>query len=57
MRIEEPVTRPGDYLEMRAEIDLLAGLSVCPLDVICPCNGWKITPLQVQVLEMDSTLN
>jgi len=31
--ILEPVSRPGDYIEFRAEMDLLCALSACPDDI------------------------
>jgi uncharacterized protein YcgI (DUF1989 family) len=45
------VNEPGDYVEMRAEMDVLVGLSNCPLDVMVPCNAFNCTPLRVQVFE------
>jgi hypothetical protein len=50
---EEPVTRPGDYIEFRAEMDLIAGLSVCPMDFDTPLNGWVVTPLHLQVFDVE----
>lgn len=44
----EPVTRPGDYLEMTAEIAVLWSLSCCPYPG--PINGHGPTPVEVQVL-------
>jgi len=49
--IKEPVNEPGDYVEMQAEMDVLVGLSNCPLDVMVPCNAFKCTPLRVEVFE------
>jgi uncharacterized protein YcgI (DUF1989 family) len=51
MEIHEPVSRAGDRLVLRAEMDLLAAMSTCPMDVIAPTNGWRITPMLVEVLE------
>jgi uncharacterized protein YcgI (DUF1989 family) len=51
MEIHEPVSRAGDSLVLRAEMDLLAAMSTCPMDVIAPTNGWRITPMLVEVLE------
>lgn len=51
MEIQEPVSRAGDRLTLRAELDLLAAMSTCPMDVIAPTNGWAITPMLVEVLE------
>lgn len=47
--IEEPVTRPGDYIEFRAEMDCLVGLSNCPEDVLTLCNARRCTPVKVEV--------
>ncbi|MEE9247889.1 MAG: hypothetical protein V3U79_04245 [Dehalococcoidia bacterium] len=45
----KPVSRPGDFVELRAEMDCLVALTVCPFHG--PFNGWVITPLRVQVQE------
>ncbi len=52
--IREPVSKPGDYIEMRAEMDLLCALSTCPDDVCSQCNGMAphpAKPLKVQIFE------
>jgi len=49
--IGEPVTKPGDYIEFRAEMDLIVGFSNCPLDVLAPCNGYHCTPVKISVFE------
>jgi uncharacterized protein YcgI (DUF1989 family) len=43
-----PKSRPGDYLDLRAEIDLLVGISACPSDRTAT-NGYNPTPIGVQV--------
>jgi uncharacterized protein YcgI (DUF1989 family) len=48
--IDEPVSRPGDYIEFRAEMDCLVGLSNCPEDVLTMCNGKRCTPVKVEIL-------
>ena len=48
--IEEPVSKPGDYIEFRAEIDVLVGLSNCPEDRLTDCNGRHCTPMKIEVL-------
>ena len=45
----QPVSRAGDYVEFRAEMNLIVGLSNCPLDVMNPCNGYKCTPVKIEV--------
>jgi uncharacterized protein YcgI (DUF1989 family) len=50
--IEEPVTRPGDYIEFRAEIDCVCALVACPDNILSKCNGTpphSAKPLQVQI--------
>jgi len=49
-RVLEPVTRPGDYIEFRAEMDVLVALSNCPDDVVAPCNAFHCTPMGIQIL-------
>ncbi|OFZ87067.1 MAG: hypothetical protein A2V78_14285 [Betaproteobacteria bacterium RBG_16_64_18] len=53
-RIKEPVSRPGDYIEFRMEMDCVLALSNCPMDVIAPTNGWVCTPLKVEIYEEQS---
>jgi len=43
MEIKEPTSQPGDYYDLRAEMDLLVGVSNCPQERN-PCNGWNPTP-------------
>ena len=50
MRIHQPVTRPNDSISIRAEVDLLAAMSTCPMDVLAPTNSYHITPMKVEVL-------
>lgn len=44
------ISRPGSYVEMRAEIDVLALISNCP-QLNNPCNAYNPTPLQVFIWE------
>jgi uncharacterized protein YcgI (DUF1989 family) len=44
--IQEPDSRAGDYLDLRAEMDLFVAISNCPQDRN-PCNGFNPTPLRV----------
>lgn len=45
----EPVGEPGDYIEFRAEYDVLVGMSNCPDDVLTNCNAKHCTPMKVEV--------
>ena len=51
--IGEPCSKPGDYIEFEATMDLLIGLSNCPLDVLNPCNGYNCTPVKISVFEKE----
>ncbi|HYU18969.1 MAG TPA: urea carboxylase-associated family protein [Chloroflexota bacterium] len=46
---EEPESEPGDYLELRAEIDCLVAVSSCP-GRANRAPGWRSRPLLLQVL-------
>lgn len=48
IEIVEPVSRPGDYVVLRAEMDALVAISACPQDRN-PCNAFKPTELHVQI--------
>ncbi len=50
-RFEPPVTRPGDYFELLAEMDVIVGLSVCPFT--WATNNWVITPLKLEVYDVE----
>jgi len=44
-----PVSKPGDYIEFRSEMDLLVGLSNCPEDLLTECNDRNCTPMKIEV--------
>ncbi|GAB6070983.1 DUF1989 domain-containing protein [Thiomicrorhabdus hydrogeniphila] len=50
----EPWSRPGDYVLMRANRDLLCGSSACP-DDIDPANGWNPTDIHVRIYGKDES--
>jgi len=53
LSIVEPVSRPGDYIEFKAEKDLLCALTTCPMPDYSYCNGpppHRCKPLKVQIL-------
>jgi uncharacterized protein len=52
--IQEPKSKPGDYLDLRANIDLLIAISNCPQERN-PCNAFNPTTLQVVVYEVEPT--
>jgi len=51
-QIAEPTSRAGDYMDLRAEIDLFVAISNCPQENN-PCNGFKPTPLGILVYQAD----
>jgi hypothetical protein len=48
--IKTPVSVAGDYIEFRAEMDCLVGLSNCPEDRLTECNDRNCTPMKIEVL-------
>jgi len=49
--ILEPKTKPGDCVELRAEMNCLVAMSNCPDDITSPCNAYKCTPIKVEIYE------
>lgn len=43
LSFDPPVSRPGDYVDLRAEIDCVAAFSACPQDML-PINGTACSP-------------
>jgi len=52
MGIVDGLSKPGDYVDLRAEMDALAVISNCP-QVHNPCNGFNPTPIRLIVTESD----
>ena len=48
MTIVDGLSRPGDYVEMLAEMDVLCVISNCP-QINNPCNGFNPTPIKVVI--------
>jgi urea carboxylase-associated protein 1 len=46
LTFEDGVSGPGQYVEMRAAMDVLVLISVCP-QLNNPCNGYDPTPLEM----------
>ena len=47
--MDDPWSRPGDYVLLRALTDLICVSTACPCDVD-PANGWNPTDIQVRVM-------
>jgi len=50
--MDDPWSRPGDYVLMRALSDLVCVSTGCPCDVD-PANGWNPTDIQVRTYKAD----
>lgn len=50
---DEPWSRPGDYVVMRALTDLVCAATSCPSDIDAS-NGWHLTEIQVRVYPKDA---
>ncbi|MEX5669359.1 DUF1989 domain-containing protein, partial [Pseudomonas neuropathica] len=48
MTLDEPWSRPGDYVLLRAMTDLLCASTSCP-DDIDPANGWNPSDIHVRI--------
>jgi urea carboxylase-associated protein 1 len=50
LTVDDGVSAPGGYVDLRAEMDVLVLISNCP-QVNNPCNGFKPTPIQIVISE------
>lgn len=48
LSIEEPVDKAGDYIELRAEREIVVAISNCPQERGA-CNAYNLTPLKVVI--------
>src|SRR5262245_3677784 len=46
--IAEPLSKAGDYIDLRAEMKMLVAITNCP-QARNPCNGWNPTPVKITV--------
>jgi uncharacterized protein YcgI (DUF1989 family) len=46
VQIHPPLSRAGDHIDIRAEMDIVVAFSNCPSEHN-PCNGWNPTALRV----------
>ncbi|WP_405081785.1 DUF1989 domain-containing protein [Paenibacillus chitinolyticus] len=49
IHVKRPLSKAGDYVDLRAETDLLVAMSACPASESI-CNGYVCTPIEVQIL-------
>jgi uncharacterized protein YcgI (DUF1989 family) len=50
LTVDDGVSKPGGYVDLRAEMDVLVLISNCP-QVNNPCNGFKPTPIRILISE------
>jgi uncharacterized protein YcgI (DUF1989 family) len=50
MKLEEPLSRAGDYIDLKAEMDSIVAISNCPQDRN-PCNAFNPTPIKIQAFK------
>ena len=50
LTVDDGVSEPGGYVELRAEMDVLVLISNCP-QVNNPCNGFTPTPIRIVISE------
>ena len=46
--IHPPASKAGEYIELRAEMDLIVGISACSAGL---CNNFEWTPIEVQIVD------
>ncbi|WP_138751963.1 DUF1989 domain-containing protein [Paenibacillus sinopodophylli] len=47
--VERPLSKAGDYIELRAEMDVIIAISACPC-AESACNGFKCTAIEAEIL-------
>ena len=48
----EPLSKPGDYVILRAEMDCIVAFSACPQDML-PVNGLDMRPTEAHFEVLD----
>ncbi|MFD1360444.1 DUF1989 domain-containing protein [Lentibacillus salinarum] len=48
--IKEPLSKPGDYIRLKALEEVVIACSTCSQDM-APVNGWNVTSLKMQIVE------
>ncbi|WP_010531873.1 DUF1989 domain-containing protein [Lentibacillus jeotgali] len=46
--IHEPLSKPGDYVRLKALEEVIVACTTCSQDM-APVNGWKVTSLKMQI--------
>jgi uncharacterized protein len=48
LQIDPPPSRPGDFIQLRAEIDLIVGVTACSAE---KSNNYRFKPIDVEIFE------
>lgn len=48
LKIAPPLSRPGDYIDLRAEMDLIVGVTACSAEM---SNNYSFKPIDIAVFE------
>ena len=51
LKVLPPRSGPGDFIELRAEMDLIVGLTACSAEL---SNNWRFKPIEYEVDEVES---
>ena len=44
--VQPPLSKPGDYIDLHSEMDLIVGISACSAG---KCNNFRCTPIRVEI--------
>jgi uncharacterized protein len=54
--IQVPKSKAGDFIDFRAEMDVIAAFSNCP-QIHNACNGFRLKPLRATIYQYEPVLN
>ena len=52
MASHDPQTKPGDYIDLTAEMDIIVAISACP-SMRNPCNAYNPSSMQTVIFDPD----
>ena len=48
IRVRPPLSKAGDYMDLKAEMDLIVGVTACAAG---KCNNYRCTPIAVEIYD------
>lgn len=51
LKIEAPLSKPGDHIDLKAEMDLAVAVSACSVKESA-CNSFKCSPIDVEIYDV-----